>query len=138
MIPINCIFFTSSINCLKRNCISKISTVSPQLINYISKSILYLLRVNIASPGNYLEFIPSPLKIYICELVVFDNKLDMNYNYQAKFGVAITKMSKMREIFLIILEKIFFFKLEIQQFISELALHIETKCKLKENFLRTK
>lgn len=138
MIPINCIFFTSSINCLKRNCISKISTVSPQLINYISKSILYLLRVNIASPGNYLEFIPSPLKIYICELVVFDNKFDMNYNYQAKFGVAITKMSKMREIFLIILEKIFFFKLEIQQFISELALHIETKCKLKENFLRTK
>lgn len=107
MIPINCIFFTSSINCLKRNCISKISTVSPQLINYISKSILYLLRVNIASPGNYLEFIPSPLKIYICELVVFDNKFDMNYNYQAKFGVAITKMSKMREIFLIILEKFF-------------------------------
>lgn len=111
MIPINCIFFTSSINCLKRNCISKISTVSPQLISYISKSILYLLGVNIASPGNYLEFIPSPLKIYICELVVFDNKLDMNYN---KVWSRYYKNVKNERDFLNYLGKIFFFKLEIQ------------------------
>ena len=92
MIPMHCISCTSSINCLKKNCISKISIVSPQQINCISKSTLYLLSVNIVFPGNYLEFIPSPLKISICEWAVFDNKLDMNYNHQAKFGITNTKM----------------------------------------------
>ena len=91
-----CISCTSSINCLKKNCISKISIVSPQQINCISKSTLYLVSVNNVSPGNYLEFIPSPLKMSVCEWAVFGNKLDMNYNHQAKFGVTHTKMSKMR------------------------------------------
>ena len=43
----------------------------------------------------------------VCEWAVFGNKLDMNYNHQAKFGVTHTKMSKMRQFFLIILEKFF-------------------------------
>ena len=109
--PVYCISCTSSINCLKKNCNSKVSIVSPQEINCSSKSILYILSVNIVSPVNNLEFIPSPLKISICEWVVLVNKLDMNYNDQAKSGVTTTKVSKMKQLFLIIFEKYFSFKL---------------------------